>query len=108
VKTIFDIGVLAVTLLMMVTVGMELEALDFRDVARRKGVLRGTLLLPAILLPVLGFALARALGVPPHLTAGFLLLAACPVGDIANFYTLLARGNLRIRRNTPAPYNQAK
>jgi BASS family bile acid:Na+ symporter len=31
---------------------------------------------------------------PPHLTAGILLLAACPVGDIANFFTLLAGGNL--------------
>jgi bile acid:Na+ symporter, BASS family len=89
-------GVLGVTLLLMVTVGMELEPRDFREVSRRKGVLLWTLLLPAILLPGLGFALARALALPPHLTAGVLLLAACPVGDIANFYTLLARGNIAL------------
>jgi bile acid:Na+ symporter, BASS family len=93
---LLDLGILAVTLLLMVTVGMELEGRDFREVARRKEVLLGTLLLPAILLPVLAFALARVLALPPHLTAGILLLAACPVGDIANFYTLLARGNVAL------------
>ena len=95
-KTVLDLGVLGVTLLLMVTVGMELEARDFREVTRRKGLLLGTVLLPALLLPVLGFALTRALALPPHLTAGLLLLAACPVGDIANFYTLLARGNVAL------------
>ena len=95
-KAVLDSGVLGVTLLLMVTVGMELEAHDFREVARRKGVLLGALLLPAVLLPVLRFALARGLALPPHLTAGILLLAACPVGDIANFYILLARGNLAL------------
>jgi len=62
-----DIGVLSVTILLTVLVGMELEARDFRQVARRKGVLLGTLLLlPAILLPALGFTLARALALLPH------------------------------------------
>ena len=91
-----DIGVLLVTLLLMVTVGMELEGRDFREVARRKAALFGALLLPAVLLPLLAFALARVLALPAHLMAGLLLLAACPVGDIANFYTLLARGNLAL------------
>jgi bile acid:Na+ symporter, BASS family len=96
VKTVLDIGVLLVTLLLMVTVGMELEGGDFREVARRKAALLGALLLPAILLPLLAFALARALALPAHVMAGLLLLAACPVGDIANFYTLLGRGNLAL------------
>jgi predicted Na+-dependent transporter len=30
------------------------------------------------------------MALPPHISAGILLIAACPVGDIANFYTLLA------------------
>jgi len=75
---------------------MELKARDLHDLAYRKRALLGTLFLPAILLPLLGFGLARVLALPPHLTAGILLLAACPVGDIANFYTLLARGNLAL------------
>ena len=95
-KTVLDIGVLLVTLLLMVTVGMELEAGDFRRVTQRKGTLLCTLLLPAGLLPALGFGLTRLMRLPAHLGAGVLLLAACPVGDIANFYTLLAGGNLAL------------
>jgi BASS family bile acid:Na+ symporter len=93
-KTVLDIGVLLVTLLMMVAVGLELEWRDFREVTHRTGTLVGTLLLPVVLLPALGFAIARVLALPSHVRAGILLLAACPVGDIANLYTLLARGNL--------------
>jgi BASS family bile acid:Na+ symporter len=95
-KAVLDLGVLGVTVLLMLTVGMDLEARDFREVARRKGSLIVVLLLPALLLPVLGFGLAHLLTLQPHLAAGLLLLAACPVGDIANFYTLLARGNLAL------------
>ena len=95
-KQILDIGVLVVTVLLMLTVGIELETSDFRQMRRRTAAFFGALLLPALVLPVLGFALARALGLPSHLCAGILLLAACPVGDIANFYTLLARGNLAL------------
>lgn len=80
--------------LLMLTVGVELAWSDFRKVASRRRALFGTLLLPPILLPLLAFVLSRILSLPPHLTAGLLLLAACPVGDIANVYTLLARGNL--------------
>ncbi len=38
-KAILDIGVLLVTVLMVVTVGMELEAQHFRALAERKRVL---------------------------------------------------------------------
>jgi bile acid:Na+ symporter, BASS family len=93
-KEVIDLGVLAVTLLLMVTVGMELEARDFREMARLKGLVAATLLVPALILPVIALMVAQWFALPPHLTAGLLLLAACPVGDIANFYTLLARGNV--------------
>ena len=93
-KLILDLGVLAVTLLLMMTVGMALEPRHFQDLVRRKGTLVLTLAGQIVLLPVIGVAVTRGLGLPPHLVAGILLLAACPVGDIVNFYTLLARGNL--------------
>ncbi len=79
---------------MMVSVGMELEGQHFRHVAQRKGAVLLTLASQAVILPALGFGLAHAMALPPHINAGILLVAACPVGDIANFYVLLARGNL--------------
>ena len=57
-KAVLDIGVLGMTLLLRAAAGMELEARDFREVARRKGVLARTLLLPAILPLVLEVVLA--------------------------------------------------
>jgi hypothetical protein len=45
-------------LLLRTAAGMELEARDFREVARRMGVLFRTLLLPNMLPPVLAFPLA--------------------------------------------------
>jgi len=95
-KTVLDIGLLAVIVLMMATVGMELEARHFRAVAHRKVALLLTLAAQAAILPALGFGLSRALALPPHIGAGVLLVAACPVGDIVNLYALLARTNLAL------------
>ena len=39
VKTVLDLGVLCIIILMMATVGMELEGRHFRVVAQRKGTL---------------------------------------------------------------------
>jgi BASS family bile acid:Na+ symporter len=95
-KVVIEIGVLFVLVLMMVAVGTELEGRHFRAVARRKGLLLLTLASQAVVLPALGLLLIHFMQVPPHLSAGILLLAACPVGDMANFFTLLAQANLAL------------
>jgi len=65
-------------------------------VMQRKGALVLMVVAQAVVLPALGFLLTRAMALPPDLSAGILLLAACPVGDIANVYTLLARANVAL------------
>ena len=95
-KAILDIGVLCIIVLMMGTVGMELEGRHFRAVAQRKGALLLTIAAQTLILPALGFGLAHVMALPPHISAGILLIAACPVGDIANFYTLLTRANVAL------------
>ena len=58
-KVVLDIGVLGMNLLLKKAAGMELEVRDFREVARRMGVLFRTLLLAAMYPRLgLGFALA--------------------------------------------------
>ncbi len=93
-KAILDIGVFCVNVLTTAAVGMELEGWHFRAVVRRKGVLLLALAAQAAGLPLLGWALTRVMGLPMHVGAGILLVAACPVGNVANFYTLLARANV--------------
>ncbi len=95
-KAILDIAVVCIIVLMMGAVGMELEGRHIREVTRRKGTLILTPAAQAVVLPALGFLMTRAMALPSDLTAGILLLAACPVGDIAIVYTLLARANVAL------------
>jgi BASS family bile acid:Na+ symporter len=93
VRTALNISIPTVTVAMMVAVGMGLEARHFAEVARRKHVAAVALIGQMVLLPAIGWCIVRVTALPPHLSAGILLMAACPVGDIANFYTALARAN---------------
>ncbi len=93
-RVMLDIGVLGLTILIMVFIGMEVEVADLRSVWRSRGQLAATLLTQTLVLPVIALVLVRALELPVHVSAGLLLLAACPLGNIVNFYTLLGRGNL--------------
>lgn len=95
-KALLDIGVLFVNILLMLTVGMELAPQHFRKVAEQKGVIVCLCTGQVVALPLLGYILVHLMSLPPHISAGILLLAACPVGDIANFYTLLAKGNIAL------------
>jgi len=94
-KTLLDVGVLLVNVILMVTVGMELRPQQFITVAQRK-VAPYALIAGQVVVPMLGFLVASSLSLSPPIYAGILLLAACPVGDIANFYTLLVRGNIAL------------
>ena len=93
-KTIVDVGVVCLNLLLMVVVGMEVEAKHLRLVFKKKGLLTMILATQVVILPAIGYALIKIMNMPPDLNAGILLLAACPVGDIANFYVVLARANV--------------
>ncbi|TLN20797.1 hypothetical protein FDZ71_04260, partial [bacterium] len=86
-KTALDSGVLFVNFLLMLTVGMELQPHHFVAVTKRKGKALALFVSQVIVLPLLGLLVVWLLKLPPQITAGILLLAACPVGDIANFYT---------------------
>lgn len=98
---ILDVGVFAATVLLMATVGTELQIRQFAELVHlRKRLLFSLLFFPSVVLPVFGYLLTRMLPLPAHMAAGILLLAACPVGDIANFYVLLGRGNLALTVTT--------
>jgi BASS family bile acid:Na+ symporter len=92
-KAILDISVLVVNVAMMMAVGMGLEAGHFKELARRRRMVPAALIGQMVLLPVIGWCITRVMVLPPHLCAGILLMAACPVGSIASFFTSLARAN---------------
>lgn len=95
-KTAVDFGVLAVTLALMFSVGLELETCHFKELARNRGTFFAALIGQMVVSPAIGVFIVRTIPLPEYLQVGILLVAACPVGDIANFYTLMARGNVAL------------
>jgi len=95
-KTVVDFGVLTLTIALMFSVGLDLEAHHFKELVRNKGAFFGALIGQMVVLPVIGILIVRAIPLPEYLRVGILLVAACPVGDIANFYTMMARGNVAL------------
>jgi BASS family bile acid:Na+ symporter len=95
-KTIVDAGVPVLVFVAMVVVGMELTMNDFRRVARQPRIILAATVGQIVLLPVIGWLLARSL---PHQLAvaqGVMLVTACPSGAMANVYTLVGRGNVAL------------
>jgi bile acid:Na+ symporter, BASS family len=92
-KSALDIAIVILTVSMMFSVGLELEASQFKDLAHDKAAFLGALVGQMVVLPAIGIFVVRAIPLPESLQMGILLLAACPVGDVANFYALIARGD---------------
>ena len=90
----FNLAILAVTWLMMLAVGLAISPDDLALQRRKPALLASTLAVQWLVLPLIALAIARALGLNPSLTAALLLLAACPVGDIVNYYALLGGGTV--------------
>lgn len=91
-KEILDLGVLVATVLLMVSVGIELERSAFQGLFRQPFRLALLFAGQTVLAPVVALMLVAAWDLPANLAAGLLLVAACPVGDLAGPYTALARG----------------
>jgi len=88
----FNLSILVVTWLMMLAVGLAIDGKDLPGLRRRPTLVGATLVVHWLILPLLALTIARGLGLDRELTAALLLLAACPVGDIVTFYTLVGRG----------------
>lgn len=95
-KNVLDIGVLSLMVLAMLSVGLELDLRCFKELAKHIGTLVVVLLMQIILLPTIGLLVSYAFDLSPTLRSGILLVAACPIGDMANFFTLVGRGNLAV------------
>ncbi|WP_165228704.1 bile acid:sodium symporter family protein [Aquisphaera insulae] len=95
-KTVVDIGVPVLAVSAMIIVGMGLTTADFGRVVLRPRAVCVAVAGQAVLLPVLGWLLARGLGLQPVVAAGMMLVASCPSGAMANLYVHLARGDVAL------------
>jgi BASS family bile acid:Na+ symporter len=79
--------------LIMLGMGLTLRPADFAVVARRPLALALGVAAQYVIMPLLAYALAKALGLSPELAAGLVLVGAAPGGTASNVMVFLARGD---------------
>ncbi|MDF2499838.1 MAG: Bile acid:sodium symporter [Anaerosporomusa subterranea] len=79
--------------IIMLGMGLTMSLEDFRLVLTRpKDVFYGVFF-RYLIMPLVGFGVAKMLGLPPALAAGMVLLGACPSGTGSNVLTFIAKGD---------------
>ncbi len=82
--------------IIMFCMGTSLETADFKRVLQQPRLLLVGMAAQFGVMPLLGFLIARALGLGTELTAGVILLGACPGGTASNVIAYLARANVEL------------
>ena len=80
----------------MLGMGLTLTTGDFRRVLALPGPVLAGLALQFTVMPLSGWALAHAFGLPAGLAVGLILVACCPGGTASNVVAFLARANLAL------------
>lgn len=82
--------------IIMFGVALGIDKKKFSEVvANPKGILSGVLS-QFLLLPLLTFVLITIMRPLPELALGMILVAACPGGNVSNFYTSVSKGNIAL------------
>lgn len=93
----FDPGALAalnwILAIVMFGVALDLRVEDFRRVLRAPWAPGIGLLCQFLLMPAIATGLLMLIQPAPSVALGIILVAACPGGNVSNFFTSLARGN---------------
>ncbi|GAA2978661.1 MULTISPECIES: bile acid:sodium symporter family protein [Streptomyces] len=80
----------------MFCMGLTMTPLDFKGVAKRPWAVAIGLVAHYVIMPGLGWIIAHALGLPPQLAAGVILVGCAPSGTASNVVTFLARGDVAL------------
>ena len=79
---------------LMFAVSLFIERDQVTHLRRHPRALAAGLLAQWLYMPLMATLLVLLLKPPPHLALGLLLVAACPGGNVSNFLSLWARGNV--------------
>lgn len=79
--------------IIMLGMGLSMSVEDFKLVfSRPKDVLTG-IVLRYLIMPFVGFGVAKLLGLPPALAAGLILVGCCPSGTASNVMAFLSKAD---------------
>jgi BASS family bile acid:Na+ symporter len=80
----------------MLGMGITLSVDDFKAVARTPGAVAAGFAAQYMIMPSLGWLIARGLNLEAPLAVGLILVACCPGGTASNVVTYLARANVAL------------
>lgn len=82
--------------LVMLGMGLTLDVADFAAVGKMPRAIALGFAAQYTIMPLLGWAVARALQLPPAFAVGLILVACCPGGTASNVVAFLARANVAL------------
>jgi BASS family bile acid:Na+ symporter len=80
----------------MFGMGLTLRPVDFALIGRRPIPVVIGVVAQFVIMPLIGWAVSMALGLPPALAAGVILVGCCPGGTASNVVSYLARGDVAL------------
>jgi BASS family bile acid:Na+ symporter len=80
----------------MLGMGLTLTVDDFRRVLTAPLEILGGVALQFTVMPLAGWSLSQALGLPPEFAAGLILVACCPGGTASNIIAYLSRADVAL------------
>lgn len=86
----------AILCLVMFAIALDLRVEDFRAISRNPKAFVVGMVSQFIALPALTYVLVVLIEPRPSIALGLILVAACPGGNISNFLTHRAKGNLAL------------
>lgn len=88
--------VLPILTILMFDLGLTLEGKDFLLVVRRYKAVVAGMVGQLLILPLLAWCIAQAMGLSPVFTIGLVLIACCPGGSSSNIFSMLAKGDVAL------------
>ncbi len=88
--------VMPILIVLMFLLGIDLDKKAFTNVARNPKAVALGMVGQQILLPVIAFAVAWILKLPPIYFMGLVLVACCPGGSSSNVFSMLAKGDVAL------------
>lgn len=79
--------------IIMFGIALDIKVDDFKRLINNPKILFVGLLSQFILLPFLTFVLVNIINPYPSFALGMMMIAACPGGNVSNFFSKMAKGN---------------
>jgi bile acid:Na+ symporter, BASS family len=81
---------------LMLAMGLTLTVADFKKCAERPAPILVGYMAQYLIKPMLGFVIAKVLGLPDALAVGLILVSCCPGGQASNVATFIAHGDVAL------------